>query len=244
MNLPGKDILARLEKDILSLQGFTLLPTEDDIPIGFRPIENAFPNARFPVGCMHEFVNLSLEDAAATSGFIATLLRNRMQLGGACLWISASRTLFPAALSHYGIQPHQVIFVDLKSETEVLYATEEALKCSQLTAVLSEIRDIGFKESRRFQLAAEKSRVTGFILRTQPRALSTTACVSRWQVTAIPSQLDGGMPGVGFPRWQVELQKVRNGKPGRWILEWAANGFNEVKDNGTTLPQEQQRKLG
>jgi protein ImuA len=52
------------------------------------------------------------------------------------------------------------------------------------------------------------------------------------------------MPGVGFPRWGVELQKVRNGKPGKWIIEWTAGGFREVKDNSTMQAQEQQRKLG
>jgi protein ImuA len=244
MNLPRKGVLDRLQKDILSLQGYHQLPTENNIPIGFRPIENRFPLARFPVGCMHEFINLSVEGASATAGFIAALLHSRMQLGGACLWISASRTLFPAALSLYGIAPHQVIFVDVRSEKEVLYATEEALKCNRLTAVMSEIKELNFRVSRRFQLAAEKSRVTGFVLRTQPRALSTTACVSRWQVTPLPSELSDGMPGVGFPRWSVELQKVRNGKPGKWIIEWTAGGFREVKDNSTMQAQEQQRKLG
>ncbi len=28
------------------------------------------------------------------------------------------------------------------------------------------------------------------------------------------------MPGVGAPRWKVELLKVRNGLPGAWIVEW------------------------
>jgi protein ImuA len=36
------------------------------------------------------------------------------------------------------------------------------------------------------------------------------------------------LPGVAFPRWQVELLKVRNGKPGIWQLEWANGKINEV----------------
>ena len=40
---------------------------------------------------------------------------------------------------------------------------EEALKCNRITAVLGEIKEISFKESRRLQLAAEQSRVTGFL---------------------------------------------------------------------------------
>jgi len=36
------------------------------------------------------------------------------------------------------------------------------------------------------------------------------------------------LPGVGFPRLNVELLKVRNGKPGSWQVEWANGKFNEV----------------
>jgi protein ImuA len=37
--------------------------------------------------------------------------------------------------------------------------------------------------------------------------------------------LEDGLPGVGFPRWQVELLKVRNGNPGCWQVEWVAGSF-------------------
>lgn len=168
---------------------------------------------------------------AATSGFVAGILGKLMVLGGVCLYISTSRTLFPASLKRYGIEPHQIIFIDLKTEKDVLYATEEALKCGRVTAVISEIDNIGFKESRRFQLAAEGRRTTGFLLRRQSSALNTIASVSRWHVTPIASDLPDDLPGVGFPRWSVELQKIRNGKPGKWQIEWSASGFKEVSSN-------------
>ena len=164
-----------------------------------------------------------------------------MQRGGACLWISASRTLFPAALNMYGIAPHQIVFIDLKKEKDVLYATEEALKCNKLVAVFSELNNISFKASRRLQLAAEKSRVTCFLLRRPPQHANTIAAVSRWRITPLASALCDGMPGVGFPRWNVELLKVRNGKPGRWIIEWSGEDFTEVKDN-IGVREEEKRK--
>ena len=36
------------------------------------------------------------------------------------------------------------------------------------------------------------------------------------------------MPGVGFPRWQVDLLKVRNGNPGSWTVEWSKRRFNTI----------------
>ena len=102
---------------------------------------------------------------------------------------------------------------------------EEALKCDGLSAVIGEMQELSFTASRRLQLAVEQSRVTGFILRHNPRNLNTTACVTRWKITSLPSELADDMPGVGFPRWNVELLKIRNGKPGAWQIEWTAGPF-------------------
>ncbi len=238
------NIIAQLERDILPLQGLKSLSTDNNINIGFRPIELAFPNATFPIGCTHEFLGASEEDIASTNGFVAVLLSKLMQFQGAAVWISSSRTLFPAALKGFGINPDKIIFVDLKKEKDVLYAVEESLKCNRLTTVVGEIKQISFKESRRLQLAAEQSRVTGLLVHHQPHILNTIACVSRWRITSLPSELVDGMPGVGFPRWNVEILKVRNGKPGSWKFEWSSNGFQQFKQNIFSLPQEERRKTG
>ncbi|MEO7214445.1 Error-prone repair protein ImuA [Mucilaginibacter sp.] len=219
-----RDIINRLQKDILVLQGFKT-PTGSAGGMGFGPVEAAFPNGIFPVGAVHEFLSEGPSHAAASSGFVGGILSSLMHQGGACVWISRCRNLFPPALKLFGIEPDRVIFIDLKHERDVLWATEEALKCEGLSAVIAEVQHISFTQSRRLQLAVEQSRVTGFILRNDVRKLSPTACVARWRVTPVPSRLEGSMPGVGFPRWNVELLKVRNGSPGTWVMEWVANKF-------------------
>ena len=223
--------ISQLQREILPLEGLKLLPTDNHIDLGFRPIETAFPNAVFPIGCTHEFLYLSVEDWASTNGFIAVLLSKLMQFDGAAIWVSASRRLFPAALKKFGVQPNKIIFIDLKNESDVLYATEECLKCKRIAAVVGETNYIGFKQSRRLQLAAEQSRVTGLLIRPQYKTINTTACVSRWRITALPRELPDGMPGIGFPRWNVELLRVRNGKPGAWQLEYSSNRLEEIKQN-------------
>jgi protein ImuA len=117
------------------------------------------------------------------------------------------------------------------------------LKCEGLAAVVGELSQLDFTVSRRLQLAVEQSRVTGFILRVNPRQLTTTACVTRWQITSLPSVLPGEIPGVGFPRWNVQLLKVRNGKPGNWKIEWNAGKFRHVPAL-VYVPQELVSKAG
>jgi len=238
------DVIAQLQKDILPLQGFKALSTDTNVNIGFEPIEVCFPNATFPIGSVHEFLSASVEDVAATNGFVTALLSKLMKPGGVCIWISTSRTLFPPALKIFSVEPDQIIFIDLKKEKDVLWTMEEALKCNRLAAVLGEVKEISFTESRRLQLAVEQSRVTGFLLRHQPHRLNTIACVARWRITSLPTELENGMPGVGFPRWNIELLKVRNGKPGNWKIEWSANNLQNIEENIFSIPEEQRRKTG
>ncbi|WP_089836093.1 ImuA family protein [Chitinophaga filiformis] len=239
------DIISQLQQDILRIQGFRskLTDTIPDIDLG--PVNTAFPNAIFPTGAVHEFLCAFREHAAATTGFVSVLAGNLMQRGGACIWISVARTLFPPSLKTFGIEPDRVIFIDLQRIKDALWALEEALKCPGIAAVIAEIPEISFTQSRRLQLVVEQSKVTGFILRTSARAASTTACVTRWKITSLPSELEDGMPGVGYPRWHVELLKVRNGRPGAWKMEWAEGKCVVIPGNATTaIIQEQQLKVG
>lgn len=220
------DIIRQLERDILPLQGFTALPHKA-AHIGLGQIENAFPNNVFPSGAMHECISMAPEETAATAGFIAGIIGKLMQPNSACVWISCNRSIFPPALKACGISPEKILFVDVKKEKEALWVMEEALKCEGLTSVIGEINNIDFKASRRLQLATEQSRVTGFILRNNLRYLNTIACIARWKIT--PLLTETNTLGLGRPRWQVELQKVRNGRPGSWEVEWSRRGFRIIE---------------
>lgn len=234
------DLLQQLQKEILSLQGLKAVSGQSRLHTGLGPLETAFPNHTFPTGAVHEFISLQPEAAAATSGFMAGLLGLLMQKG-ACLWISNHRTLFPPALKTFGIEPDRIIFLDLVKEKDVLWAIEEALKCEPLAAVVGELRDLSFTASRRLQLAVEQSRVTGFIHRHQPKSGQTVACISRWKITPLASVPEAGLPGVGFPRWQVQLLKIRNGKPGSWQVEWSADRFRHIPGQQAVTATTQQQ---
>jgi protein ImuA len=224
-----KVIIDQLQKDILLLQGFKAVASQPSGTIILPSIEASFPNSVFPTGAIHEFINEVPEHAAASGGFIAGLLKSLMLNGGSCLWISASRTLFPPALKLFGVAPDRIIFIDLKKEKDVLWAMEEALKCEGLAAVIGEVSEINLSQSRRLQLTVEKSGVTGLLIRNNIQKIATSACVARWQIKPLISELEDGMPGVGFPRWKVELLKVKNGSPGSWDIEWANNRFNLIQ---------------
>jgi protein ImuA len=243
MSISSKaDILKNLQTDILRLEGFKS-SSNAALDMGLGTIKDAFPNGSFPLGAVHEFLSTQKEDAASTNGFIVGLLSSLMGNNGATLWISSSRTLFPPALKSFGIEPDRFIFLDLQKEKDVLWAMDEALKCGALSAVIGEMREIDFTTSRRLQLAVEQSQVTGFILRNNYRSLNTTACVSRWKITPLPSAMDDDLPGIGFPKWRVELLRMRNGKSGVWDIQYINGRFMPVY-NFPSVSQLQQKKAG
>ncbi|WP_333863062.1 ImuA family protein [Sphingobacterium sp.] len=224
-------LISKLKKDLLVWQGVPQRSIEDSL-MDLGPLEAAFPNGVFPKGVIHEFISFNRADSAASCGFIGGLLGKLMQHSGICIWISSIQTLFPASIKSFGVVPESIVFVSMKRERDVLWAMEEALKCPGITAVLAEIHQLDFVQSKRLQLAVEKSRVTGIILQHNPKMLLATSCAARWKVTSLPSQSEDELPGIGYPSWSVELLKVRNGIPGTWQITWCPQGF-KVAPNKT-----------
>lgn len=277
MNGSKADIKAQLQRSILLMQGFKPATNDIDVNTGLRFIQNSFPNSRFPLGVTHEFFCNNVEEVSASCAFASAIISTLIKNGGFSFWISSFQNIFPPSLQLFGIHPEKIIFLHIKNEKEKLWAMEEALKCDALSFVIGEINEISFTESRRFQLITEKSKVTGFIIRRNPKNLST-ASVTRWNIKPAHSQFENfnqsllgcsddsfvenfnvkslknnkinyfdftgkGMPGIGYPKWDVALLKVRNGKPGSWKIQWRKEKFELVDQQGLII-QEEQRKIG
>lgn len=238
-----QSIIRKLQADILDWQGITPAQTDHIHVAGLEAIESAFPNAVFPVGALHEFISAEPEQLAACGGFIAGLLASLMLKDNLCLWIGINRQLFPPSLTVFGISPDHILFVDASNDQEVLWAAEEGLKCSGIAAVVAELTAITTGQSRRLQLAAEQHHTLCLLLRTSDRAKQSSLCSARWQIKPVPSRSLHGMPGLGFPRWEVELLKVRNGNPGSWLVEWYSNRFT-IADATQQLDKPVNRKAG
>lgn len=244
MHTNKADIFAQLKRDILPLQGIkSMLPgTSKDHKLG--AIRFAFPNAQFPQGAIHEFLCEEKENAAATAGLIGGLISSLLKESANIIWVSAQQTIFPPALISFGLSPEKVIFIHAEKEKQLLWIIEEALKCKGLSAVVGEIGDLSFTYSRKLQLAVEGSGVTGFLMRRKENKIQTSASVTRWKVQPANSLSIEGMPGVGYPSWNVDLLKVRNGKPASWKLAWASGKFVPIQEEPAFAYKGEERKTG
>ena len=233
-----ESILTTLKHSILDLEGYK---PKVGHAWNVKPFQYAFPNNTFPIGAIHELTCTSQEGSASTIGFITALLASALKQY-TCLWVTQNVKVFPPALKLFGLEPDKFIFIKTTSNKETLWTIEEALKCEHLTAVVGETKSIDFTASRRLQLAVEESNVNGFIIRNNPT--NTIASIARWKITSLPSESLDGLPGVTFPRWNVELLKVRNGIPQSWQVEWSNNKFNSIASDTYSISSEKLYKVG
>ena len=98
-----KDLVIKLQRDILLWQGFKQPGGDAGEVIGLGAIESAFPTGVFPKKAIHEFISVEPEHSAASGGFIGALLSILMKEGGACVWVSTSRKLFPSSLRLFNV---------------------------------------------------------------------------------------------------------------------------------------------
>jgi len=93
-----------------------------------------------------------------------------------------------------------------------------------LGAVVAEVAKLSMTASRRLQLAAERSGVIGIAVRRWRRQAEAgafgqpTAAVTRWRVSALPST-PLPVPGIGRPRWRLELIRCRAGEGAEFEVE-------------------------
>jgi protein ImuA len=237
-------LLPELREQIRRIERPTA-PTHGVMPFGVAAIDRVLPSGGLARGALHEILGASGDEedgalaAAFAAGIVGRLAAQRSlaqrslaqrSLGGdgMVLWCLPRPDLYGPGLAAHGLDPGHLVLVRAPRADEILWAMEEGLRAPGIAAVVGEVGALPAVASRRLQLAAERSGITAFLLRrwrdggqaARERALPNAA-VTRWRIAALPSQPPRGEPGVGRPRWRVELLRCRGGEPACWEVEVA-----------------------
>ena len=207
------------------------------LPLGDPALDARLPGGGLPLGRWHELTGEGpeAEDPAAVTGFAARLAAalsagDGDRGGGETVWVLRRDDLYAPGLAGLGLDPARLLFVTVRRDAEALAAAEDALRAAGIAAVAAEVEALDLVAGRRLQLACERTGATGLILRRR-RALragakaaserpEATAAATRWKIAPAPSQPERpGFTGLGPPRWRVELERCRGGRPGTWIVE-------------------------
>jgi protein ImuA len=218
--------LAALRRRLEALERVSGAP-QATLPFGLPEIDKALPAKGLALGLLHEVAGAGAdeEDGAMAAAFLAGILA-RLKPMLPILWCLRGIDLYGPGVAAAGLDINRLILVRAHRNQEVLWAMEEGLKSPSLAAVVGEVDALSLPASRRLLLAAETSGVTGFVLRRWRRGEAATrqrgapnAALTRWRVRAFSGDISGGSPGIGRPRWQVELWRCRGGMPESWIME-------------------------
>jgi len=193
------------------------------LPFGLEVLDRRLPGGGLALGALHEVAGggAGAIDGTASALFAAGIAaRTRGQV----LWCVARKDLFAPGLAQAGLAADRVIYVEAGDEKTVLACFEEGLRHGGLGAVVGEVARLSMTASRRLQLSAETSGVLGIAVRRWRRQTEAadfgqpTAAATRWRVTALPSS-PLPAPGVGRPRWFVELIRCKAGECADFELE-------------------------
>ncbi|WP_431282484.1 ImuA family protein [Humitalea sp. 24SJ18S-53] len=171
------------------------------------------------------------------AAFAAVLLARS---GGTVLWIGAGTdalTAWPPGLARFGLLPAKLILLRAERWSDALWAMEEALGCPAVAGALlapdwhadPAAAALDLTASRRLQLAAEAGGGIGLLLRPDMANPPPSAAASRWRISALNAA--GAGHGMGDPCWQLELLRLRGGRPGGpWAVTWRAAAGRMERD--------------
>jgi protein ImuA len=133
-----------------------------------------------------------------------------------------------------GLAAQNLIHVEARDAREALWAMEEGVRCSCLSAVIGEIwgdpRALDFTATRRLAVAAERSGTPCWLVRLGGTA-NLSGARMRWRIASAPSlanELDGRAPGM--PAWHAELFRARGAPLGQWSVAHDTDRFHLVAE--------------
>jgi len=176
------------------------------------------------------------------AGFLLAQLRPDKPL----LWVQDRMAILENGRVHPpGLPAQDLIHVEARDARDALWAMEEGLRCSGLSAVVGEIwgdpKALDFTATRRLAVASERSGVAAFLIRLGGHA-NLSGARMRWRIASAPSlanDLDPKAPGL--PAWDAELFRARGMPPGRWSIAHEADRFHLVAASGDRALGEEQR---
>ena len=130
------------------------------------------------------------------------------------LWVQERMAILESGRVHPpGLPSQDLIHVEARDARDALWAMEEGVRCSALSAVIGEIwgdpRALDFTATRRLAVASERSGTPCWLVRLGGTA-NLSGARMRWRIASAPSLINDLDPRApGLPAWDAELFRAR-----------------------------------
>ena len=200
------------------------------LPFGLAALDCHLPNGGLTCGALHEVVPATQVALPAAFGFVvAVLARFGVNFSEAArnkqiIFVMPDHgsrqcgRLSGHGLNGLGFDPARVILVETAHRHDSLWALLEALRSGAPQAVVGMIDRLDLKTSQKLHLAATDAGLPLLLLRPS-QTLESSAAATRWRIGAVAAARDR-FGGYTRPRWRLQLERCRNGRPGEWVVEY------------------------
>jgi len=144
-----------------------------------------------------------------------------------------------------GLGGLEILHVEARDARAALWAMEEGVRCSALSAVVGELSGdpaaLDFTATRRLAVASERSEVPCWLVRLGGTP-NLSGARMRWRIASAASlenPLDPRAPGA--PAWDAELFRARGSPPGRWKIAHETGAFHRLSGAGDRTLEEVER---
>jgi protein ImuA len=192
---------------------------------GLPAIDKHLPRQGLSLDSVHEIHAASNLDVPAALGFLAALMVAFPERGPVFIVTSAPGLKLTGRFHGHGLQglgldPGRLTFIEARQDMDAFWAIEEILRSGAARIVAGLVaQSLDLKKSQRLSLAARAARRPLLLLRS-PMTAGASAAESRWRIGAAPAHLEPS-GGLAAWRWQVMLERCRNGSTGEFVLEWS-----------------------
>ena len=193
---------------------------------------------------LHEIVPGGTFQLGAAAGFACALAA--ISSTGSLVWIQQRLAALEGGAPYgpggaaFGIASSRWLIVATGTAKDTLWAMEESLRCPGVAAVIGELSGAGeaadLTATRRLNLVLQERQgraALGMLLRQQSLS-GTSACSTRWRVTAAQGRGDG-LGGIGALAFALTLEKNQRGPAGAWHVEWNCDD-RSFTDLGAAFP--------
>ncbi|WP_171015690.1 hypothetical protein [Devosia sp. FKR38] len=205
-----------------------------------RPLLQPGATSDFPMpaaGLLQEIFTDEQRHAGAALGFALAQARSLLTPARpAVIYLQLARQAQDSGLPYgpglrsFGLDPRALLLVRTQTITDLLWASEEALACRGVAAVVADVagqhKALDFTASRRLGLRTAGMGSSMLLLR-YGAGREASAAHLRWRLTPVLSALrrfDALAPGA--PRWLAQLEKgILRQQQTQWLVGWNRDGL-------------------
>jgi protein ImuA len=233
MRSTRSEVLQALAQRIQEIEGNGHSCRRPPLSLGIAPVDALLPQGHLPAGSLVEL--LSADGAGA---WTLSLLMAKHACGEwkMLVVVDGERCFYPPAAAQLGIDLDRSLVVRPRTRRDFFLATNQALRCSAVGAVIGWCDSLRTLDARRLQTAAEAGGGVGFLVRPFEALREPSFATLRLRIAPSPLPLSSVVSGKSergegdaARRLRVEVVRCRGGKDGQSVMLEIGNETGDVR---------------